>query len=101
MSGIDCQEGGEAAELRWQMPASASKEPIRVVVERQDGSRVEVATGSSTGHATLLQPVLPGDRLVVLAVENEQELMFTRVHAPLGCALLPYQGGGTASTGPG
>lgn len=100
-SGVDCQDGGEAAELRWHLPASADGESVRVLVERRDGSRMDVATGSSTGHAALPQPVQPGDRIVVLAVEKEQELMFARIHAPLGCALRPDQGGGTTSTGPG
>lgn len=100
-SGIDCQGGGEAAELRWQLPTSAGNQSIRVLIEHPDGSRVEVATGSSAGHAALPQPVLPGDRVVLLAVENEEELMFARIQAPLGCALRPAQGGATTSTGPG
>lgn len=100
-SGVDCQGGGEAAELRWQLPASSSKPSVRVLIEHRDGSRVDVATGSSTGHAALPQPVLPGDRVVVLSVENERELMFTRIDSPLGCVLPPAQGGATTSTGPG
>ena len=83
------------------MPANAGKERIRVLVERQDGVRAEVASGSSTGQAILPQPVLPGERVVIMAVDNEQELMFARIHVPLECALRTDQGGGTTSTGPG
>jgi hypothetical protein len=100
-SGIDCQDGGEAAELRWQLPASASKPAIRVLIERRDGSRMDVTTGPSTGRAALPQAVSAGDRAVMLAVGNGQELMFTRIDSPLGCALRPAHGGATTSTGPG
>lgn len=97
----DCQDGGEAAELRWQLPASASKPTIRVLIERPDGSRVDITTGPSTGYAVLPQPLSAGDRAVVLAVESGQELMFTRIDSTLGCALRPAHGGATTSTGPG
>jgi hypothetical protein len=100
-SGVDCQNDGRAAQLRWQLPRAAGKQTIRVLIERPDGSVLELANGSSAGEATLRQPVLPGDRIVVVGAENKQELMFARVHVPLGCDLRSDQDGGTTSIGPG
>lgn len=72
-----------------------------MVIERSDGVRVDVAVGPSSGRAPLPQQVKSGDRIVVLAAESGQELMFSRIRASLGCPLQADQGGGTTSAGPG
>jgi hypothetical protein len=98
---IACADGGQAAELRWQVPAAAPSLRVRVILERSDGSRTGIADGSASGQSPLPVAVGPGDRIVVQDAVNDRELLFQRVQARLGCALRPNHGAGTTSAGPG
>lgn len=98
---IACADGGQAAELRWQVPAATPSLRVRVTLERPDGSRASIADGPASGRSPLPVSVRPGDRIVVQDAANDRELLFRRVQEPLGCALRPDQGAGTTSAGPG
>lgn len=98
---IACADGGQAAELRWQVPAAAPSLRVRVILERSDGSRAGIAEGSASGQSPLPVAVEPGDRIVVQDAANDRELLFQRVQTRLGCALRPDHGAGTTSAGPG
>mgnify|MGYP000899185502 CR=1 FL=1 len=82
---VPCAEG-QAAEVRWTLPAANAAQRVDVQIVRKGGAREALAHERRSGQVPLYSALQPGDRILIQNADTGKDLFFTRITKPVGCA---------------